>query len=172
MRPLIVRRSCRIWGKLFYKSGKFIKITIYNFNWSCINYGIMYPLSSAFSTILINLLHCAADGSEFRFMYSAILPINATSPYDNIFSFDKSLYTLFQYSAPNLNTSTEMSIAWLNLRSFFAAASSCFISYFGINVDLNSSDRDNGRFLHLFQVSARRAKLLTKPPCASFSKNS
>lgn len=25
VRPLIVRQSCRIWGNLFYKSGKFIK---------------------------------------------------------------------------------------------------------------------------------------------------
>lgn len=53
---------------------------------------------------------------------------------------------------------------------FFAAASSCFISFFEIKVDTNSSDKDSGKLLHLFQVSARRAILLTNPPCASSSK--
>ena len=53
----------------------------------CRFYGIIYPLSSAFSTILTRRLHCAADGREFRLIYSAILPINATSPYGSIILF-------------------------------------------------------------------------------------
>ena len=45
--------------------GEIVKIELVR---QALIYGIIYPLSSTFSTILISRLHCAADGSDARFI--------------------------------------------------------------------------------------------------------